>query len=273
MLEAAAASEEGRAVASRYRLHLDRRRFRGHLGGQRGRGAGASQEFLDFRDYTPGDDVRHIDWQGFARSEQLRVRLFEAEVAPHVDLVVDTSPSMVVTPRKAAAAHSLWLALRQWAHSDGARLRTLTLGGEQADEEPAWGSGPVAPAVPMAPLRRDGLRVLLTDGLWRESPTALLHTLAAGAAHFVCVQLLDPWELAPTIGDVVTLFDCETGERHERRLDRRTVAAYQERLQRLCDEVRTTVLATGGIYVRTVADSLATMCERDLVPASVLEPA
>ena len=53
---------------------------------------------------TPmGDDLRHVDWSAYARSEVLTVRLYREEVAPRIDLVLDVSRSMTVTEEKARA--------------------------------------------------------------------------------------------------------------------------------------------------------------------------
>jgi hypothetical protein len=262
------------AVIANYRLATGRRRRRGRLGSERGAGAGSSQELFDFRDYAPGDDLRHVDWRGLARTGQLRVRLFEAEVAPFCDVVVDTSRSMAVTPAKAAASRALLAALCGIAAAESSTCRVHTLGGGLTPPEAITFDGDeVGPRPPAAPLRPGGVRVLLTDGLWPASPAPLVHTLAAGAAWCCCVQLLDPWETAPTVGDLLHLVDCETGERVERRLDRATVAAYQERLQRVTEELRNAVTGCGGVFARVLADAPATMFARDLWPAGVVEPA
>lgn len=71
------------------------RRIAGRLAGSfSGVGAGASLDPRDLRDYTIGDDVRHIDWNATARSGQAQVRTFEAERELHTTVVVDVSPSM-----------------------------------------------------------------------------------------------------------------------------------------------------------------------------------
>ncbi len=261
-------------VAGRYRLRLQGRHPHGRLGARRSRAAGGSQEFLDFRDYAPGDDVRHVDWHGFARSGELRVRQYEAEVAPRLDLVVDTSPSMAVTAAKAAAVRQLVAALRTWARLEGTAARVTCLGGEAVDPaDLPLGDGPVLPTLPRVPLRHGSVRVLLTDALWSTSPRALLHGLAAGAGHFVCLQLLDPWELAPTPGEVLAMVDVETGERVERVLDAALLAGYQASLQRLGDELRASVNGCGGVHALVVATDLAGMCAQALLPAGLVEPA
>ena len=267
---------DDRAALAAFRLRLGDRRFRGRAGGRRGHGAGSSLEFLDFRDYVPGDDLRHVDWRGYARSEVLRVRLHEEEVAPFVDLVVDPSASMAVTAAKARAARALAVAFAQWSHQEGCAARVLQLGGGLVD--PA-GLGfdettPVdAPAAPLVPLRRAGARILLTDGLWPGDPAPLLHALQGGASRFLCVQLLDPWELAPPVGDALQLVDCEGERRLELRLDARTVAGYRQRLQRLCERLRTLVVGAGGSYVLVEAGPLGAMASGPLSAALVVEPA
>lgn len=262
------------AVAARYRLQLGAARYRGGFGSHRGSGVGSSQDFLDFRDYAPGDDLRHLDWRGYARTEKLRVRLYQEEVAPFVDVAVDTSASLAVTPGKERAVRSLVGALRHWGASAGVGVRCAALGGGPLDENSlAFDDKATAPALPLVPLRPRGVRVLVTDGLWADDPAPLLHRMMATAVRFVCLQVLDPWELQPEAVGAVAMVDAETGERRELQLDRGTIVAYRQRLQRLCDALRGAVLAGGGVHVQVPADELATMCARDLLPAGVVEPA
>jgi hypothetical protein len=261
------------AVVPAYRLKLGNRRFRGRVGGRRGRHGGSSLEFLDFRDYVPGDDLRHVDWRSYARTEQLRVRMHEEEVAPFVDVVVDASASMAVTEGKQRALHAMVGALLRWARHEGASVRVLTLGGGLVDAQALRCDGETGPVPPAVPLRAGGARVLVTDGLWQADPSPLVHTLLGGGTAAVVLQLLDPWERAPTVGGALTLVDCEHDARAELRLDATAIATYQERLQRLCDGLRTRVVAGGGLFAAVTADSLAAMCARDLLPAGVVEPA
>lgn len=266
-------SPEVAAVAARYRLVLQRVRVRGRFGERRGAGPGSALEFLDFRDYAPGDDLRHVDWRGYARTDQLRVRMFEAEVAPAVEVLLDTSPSLAVTAAKQATALLLAQAFAAWARREAATSRCLALGGDAVDPCTVTCNGRTAAAPPQRPLRPGAVRVLLSDVLWHEDPAPLLRRCAAHAARFVCVQVLDPWELSPEPAGAVTLVDCERGDRAALRLDERAVAAYRERLDRHNALVRDAVLGLGGVYVLVAAAPLGTVCQRDLLPAGVVEPA
>jgi uncharacterized protein (DUF58 family) len=262
------------AVAGRYRLALGSVRFRGRSGARRGHGVGSSMEFLDFRDYVPGDDLRHVDWRSYARTEQLRVRLHQEEVAPHTDVLLDTSASMATTPAKERAARVLATALLHWSQREGAAARLLALGGGRLDAESLTFTGTAdRPGLPAVPLRPNGVRVLLTDGLWPHDPLPLLRQCLAGASRFACVQLLDPWELAPSADGALTLVDAESGARTEVQLDARAVAAYGQRLQRLVEVLRGAVLGEGGTFVQVAAAGLGEMAARALLPAGVLEPA
>jgi uncharacterized protein (DUF58 family) len=55
---------------------------------------GTAVEFADYREYTPGDDIRLVDWKVFARTDRHFVRLFDAERNLLTYLVVDKSGSM-----------------------------------------------------------------------------------------------------------------------------------------------------------------------------------
>ena len=90
-------------VAAAFRLAMPRTPVGGRLGERLGSGTGSSLEFQDYRQYTMGDDLRHVDWSAYARSEVLTVRLYREEVAPRIDLVLDISRSMTVTAEKGRA--------------------------------------------------------------------------------------------------------------------------------------------------------------------------
>src|SRR5437899_820040 len=83
-------------LAQLERLELvSRKVFRGRMKGERkSKRKGQSVEFADFRQYVPGDDLRFIDWNLFARLERLYLKLFLEEEDLHFYALVDTSTSM-----------------------------------------------------------------------------------------------------------------------------------------------------------------------------------
>ena len=56
---------------------------------------GFSVEFVQHREYVPGDDIRHIDWKGYGRSERYTIKQYEQETNFTAHLIVDASRSML----------------------------------------------------------------------------------------------------------------------------------------------------------------------------------
>src|ERR1700710_1581770 len=55
---------------------------------------GFSVEFSEHREYVAGDELRHLDWQAYARSDRYYIKLYEQETNLRATLVIDTSASM-----------------------------------------------------------------------------------------------------------------------------------------------------------------------------------
>ncbi len=95
---------------------LSRKVFAGRLPGERrSKRRGESVEFDDYRDYTPGDDLRRLDWNAFARFDRFFIKLFRAEEDLGLHLLIDCSASMLAgggdEPSKLLFAHRLAMAL------------------------------------------------------------------------------------------------------------------------------------------------------------------
>src|SRR5438876_6323405 len=94
---------------------------------------GFSVEFSDYRNYQPGDDLRHLDWRLFARSDRLCIKRYMQETNARFYVVCDTSASMAYRGAAAwgskldcariLAAALTWFLLRQ---NDAAGMVCLT---------------------------------------------------------------------------------------------------------------------------------------------------
>lgn len=74
---------------------VSRKIFLGRMKGERrSKRKGQSVEFADYRNYVIGDDLRHLDWNLFARLDRLFIRLFMEEEDLHFYLLLDNSLSM-----------------------------------------------------------------------------------------------------------------------------------------------------------------------------------
>ena len=262
-------------VCAPWRLSLPVQTLSGRFGDRMGRGPGSSLEFSDYREYVPGDDVRHVDWRACARTDALFVRLYREEVAPHLDVVLDRSASMASTPAKDRAARDLVDALACLAERSGSTARRFVAGGEPFDETavpPAAGGDPGA-LLPRAPLKPRGLRAVVGDFLVPDDPAPRIRALAAGAAHLWVVQLLDPWEANPALDGATTLVDVETDERLDLALAAQGLERYRRRLAALRDDVARAARGAAAGYALVLASDLPTMLREALAPQGVVEPA
>src|SRR5260370_41164245 len=74
---------------------LRRSPFLGRMKGERrSKRKGQSVEFADYRNYVVGDDLRHLDWNLYARLDRLFLRLFMEEADLHFTVLIDNSLPM-----------------------------------------------------------------------------------------------------------------------------------------------------------------------------------
>lgn len=106
---------------------VSRRVFQGQLLAQRRtKQLGGGIEFADHRDYTPGDDFRHIDWTVFARHDELLLKRFQEEEDLHVYIFLDASRSMAFgRPAKFDYARQVAAALAYIALADLDRVAVI----------------------------------------------------------------------------------------------------------------------------------------------------
>src|SRR6058998_3239844 len=92
---------------------VSRKIFLGRLKGERrSKRKGQSVEFADYRNYVIGDDLRHLDWNLYARLDRLFIRLFMEEEDLHFYVLIDNSLSMDFgTPTKLHYAKQVAAAL------------------------------------------------------------------------------------------------------------------------------------------------------------------
>jgi uncharacterized protein (DUF58 family) len=222
--------QNGRIDGRGLRFLLPRRALRGGIGSRLGTRAGESLEFQDYRDYTPGDDLRNLDWTVLARTEREVVRVRREEVAPVVEVFRDRSASMDTPPTKHGCAD--WLFGLLVASADGCRV---------VERE--------RPKTPRA------VRVYVTDTFLPEDPDAVLARLAHNSATFAVVRILSREETSPTPGGTFELADSETGERREITMDPATLAKYHNALDMHTARWTAAITRLGATFVDLVAEA------------------
>ncbi len=229
-------------AAAGLKLQLTRLRHPARTGEVLASSVGASLELHDFRAYQPGDDVRQIDWNVVARTDELFVRVRQNEVTPVVELVLDGSRSMAVSAQKSARAKELALLVCAVAGRQRLQPRLVAtaqapvVAGEERCEEAlerlAFDARDdlLSGVSRVPPLRRCGVRVVVSDFLFELPDERALGRFAQGAQALALVQLLDESELAPEVAEAARLIDVETDEALERTLDATAVNQYAQRL-------------------------------------------
>jgi uncharacterized protein (DUF58 family) len=193
---------------------------------------GVSVEFSDHKEYSPGDDIRHLNWKVYARSDKFYVRQFAKDTHATVCLVLDCSGSMFYrsqTVERSKAEHAAGLALalcylflRQNdsvgllsvrghrltdfvpPRSHASQLVTVqehldrAVTGKAASPDHNEGPTSLAEGLEFLVSRRTRRSaVIVLSDLFMDTPEFLpyLRYLKSGGSHVWLVQVLDPAEL------------------------------------------------------------------------------
>jgi uncharacterized protein (DUF58 family) len=202
---------------------------------------GFSQEFAEYRAYSPGDDLRHVDWNVFARTERAYLKRYRGETNSILTVLLDASNSMKFSSHSVSkmdyarftAASLFYLAIQNQRDAAGlivfddeirtyirpstrqGQLHRLLSGLEQA--EPHARTDFAKPLNHFQQfLRRRGIVVFISD--FYDSPEHIVRTIEPLRFHgneVVLFHVLDPKEIRPEIGEPSTLIDLETQDRIE----------------------------------------------------------
>lgn len=233
---------------------------------------GFSQEFAEYRAYSPGDDLRHIDWNVFARTERMYLKRYRGETNSQLTMMLDSSASMTFSSHQVTkldyvrylSASLAYLSNRQ---RDAAGIIIF-------DDEvqnyvaPSTRQGQfmrVAHAIEHAKpgtrtdfakpflhfqqfLRRRGMIVVMSD--FFEQPEVVIKAmepLRYRGNELILFHILDPQEIEPKLNEPMLLVDMETQEaievspeyaKHE----------YRDRMKAHIDALRTKAKASNIDY-------------------------
>ena len=222
-------------IARIERLRLNaRRRFTNRSQGEHlaGRG-GTSTEFSDYRDYSPGDDIRFVDWNIFSRLHRPYVKLFRLEEEMHVAILIDASSSMLfedklLRARQLAAAFGIMglmnlerVSVYVSGAADKRPIRMPSCTGQVSmrrmldflDQFASGGDCTIDRAIEeMLRLHRGrGVVMVLSDFLTFGDLGRSLNRLFSAGLEIFAVQILSPSEIDPDVSGDFRLIDAETG--------------------------------------------------------------
>ena len=259
--------------------------FRGTFRGERrSLNRGTGMEFADYRAYEPGDDLRHVDWNIYARLDRLFIKLFHTDEDLPVVLLIDNSRSMEFgSPTKLMCAKQIAAALGYiaLAHADSVTLYTCaerlspmlppTTSKSQFSRltkalNAITASGQTRLTECLKQLhtyqRRSGRVVVLSDFLDPRGYADGFKLLsgrgfALTAIHLVSPEEMDPQthlENRPTDGDWL-VEDAETGETKAVTINAETLAQYKDQQQTFCDNLQRFCTDQGVDYAQLKSDT------------------
>lgn len=279
--------QQGEQAGLHYRLVPPQQSLRGQAGFHAGSQRGVSLDFSDYREYHPGDDVRSLDWNVYARTDRLVVKLYHEEVSPHVDIVLDASASMALENSKSSALFGLGALFAAAAAGGDCAWNTFQLDQQLTplhrghDVPSLWEEFPFsAQSNPGAQLqassnrfKHQGIRILISDLLWEAEPLSVLRHFSDGASGVILIQLLAQADTTPPERGKYWLDDVETGESLEVFMDaesqKRYLHALESHTQLWADACR----QTGATYCQLIAENvLNDWSIEPLIQAGIIEP-
>ncbi len=269
-----------------------RRRIRAQERGEKtGLKKGSSVEFSDYREYFQGDDIRSIDWNVYARTERLFLKLFLEEQTKPVYFIVDASLSMGFgSPSKFEYAMSIAAALSYLClrHYDRPRILLVrdtrfeqySLSSlkqyfpmiQQLAEQSASGETRLTSALKKIALARlpRGIYFMLSD-FYSSDGFGGLKLLAATGNEIHCLQILTDEELHPVLRGDLKLVDSETTGHTEVSINPQTLKRYLARLAAFQNEVRTTAHGAGAdFHSISTSTPLESLILKDLRKAGIV---
>ena len=251
---------------------VSRKIFRGRMKGERrSRRKGQSVEFADFRSYVPGDDLRFVDWNTYARLDRLFLKMFLEEEDLHFYGLIDASRSMDFgVPTKLNYARQLVAALGFVGLVRGDRVKIETIG------QPARAAAPVfrgrrslwrmldhlegiepgettslAEGAKSFCLRNSGkgIVVLVSDLMDKSGYEAALRYLLSQEMDIYVIHVLSAEELDPDLHGDLRLVDCEDDDVAEISVTGPLMKRYKDTLSAFCASAREYCTRRGMLYL------------------------
>lgn len=274
-------------------VHIpSRRRLRyQHRGERASIRKGSSLEFSDYREYLPGDDIRSIDWNVYARTDRLFLKLFLEEESKPVYFVLDASESMNFGEPtkfeycKAFAAALSYVSLINYdkariliVRNDSFRLITISSIPQffpvvrqmevlETGGQTQWSAALKKIALSGSP---KGIYFLMSDFYSLDGWDGM-KLLAAAGNELHCLQMLTPEELEPSLRGDLRLVDSETTADSEVSITPSVLKRYKTRLSQMQEALKQTAFHSfASFYVIRTSTPLSSLLLQEMRKAGVL---
>ena len=235
---------------------------------------GQSVEFADFRNYVPGDDLRFLDWNVYARVEKLFVKLFMEEEDLNISILVDTSGSMMVgNPSKLLYAQRIAAALAYIGLRAQDRISVFQVNSRISNAltnmrgrssahrifeflktaKPEGNTG-LAAAMHEFVLkyRRKGVVFLISDFMDKKGFDDVLKVLYQLESDIAVIQIFSEEEYSPDLSEDFSLIDIEDGTKVEISKSEYVQKMYKKTLELFIDGIQQSCNRKGFTYAYAV---------------------
>jgi uncharacterized protein (DUF58 family) len=238
---------------------------------------GFSMEFAEYRAYSPGDDLRHVDWNLFARTERCYLKRYRGDTNSQLTVLLDASNSMKYASgavnkmdyARFVAASLFYLSIQNQRDPAGlivfddevrnyvrpstrsGQLHRLLAALEQAEPAARTDFGKPMQYFQQF-LNRRGIVLVISD--FYDQPEAIVRAIEPMRFHgndVVLFHVLDPKEIYPELKGPAVLVDLETDEKLEVIPDY-VKTAYRAKMDSHLEQLRDRTQAAGmGYYLLT----------------------
>ena len=244
-----------------------------YAGGHRSRRRGAGVEFGGHRSYVPGDDLRFLDWNIYARLNSLFIKLFLQEEDLHISLLVDVSKSMDIgDPSKGLYARRVAAAIAYiglcnfdrislYAYADGLQYELRGVRGRRLmfkvvdflSQIQYEGTSNFTGACRQFATQHSqpGIVIMLSDFFEKGGYEAGFRYLLGRKYDLYALQILSPEEIEPTLVGDLQLKDIEDDDIADVTVSRALINRYKRNLHAYCGELKEYCGARGINYMFT----------------------
>lgn len=258
------------AELERFNLALKKRSVETSEGEQKSPRSGQGMIFEDHKRYTPGDDIRKMDWKAYARTGEYFIKRFEEEKSVTVHILIDRSSSMDYGEHnKYEYASKLGLALAYMVSNTNDRFRLSVFSETVTDISSARRRANVGSLVDtLNGLRKtpdSRVEECLTEYGSRISNESIVVVLsdflvdaeevenglsALGGTETVLVNVLSEEELDPSMQGDALLKDPESGSVLRTFLSKRIRSVYRDSIEDHTSSIEESALKHSSKYLK-----------------------
>jgi hypothetical protein len=222
--------------------------------------SGEGFEFLDYRKYHLGDDLRYVDWSVYGRLDKLFIKLFHAEKGQTAHILLDISRSMGSgTPSKDITAKKIAAALSYICLSNLDKTGLMAFNNQIVNiKPPARGKKQYLEVLKFfqsltpsdqtnlndslkayaAICKNPGIAIIISDFFDPKGYEDGLKALVYRDFDINLIQVMDHEELNWSKTGTLLLNECETGEKKVTFVDKNLLALYREKINEFISGIK-----------------------------------